>query len=199
MGNPYKIVDDFEKAVADFSGCKYGIAIDNCSNALFLCSKYLEVKNVLIPNRTYPSVPCSIIHAGGKVSFEDLEWSEKRFYQLKPYKIYDGAQLFRKDMHKTVDEDGFLCISFSATKSINIGKGGMILTNDEKASIWFKKARYCGRNNKPLMEDDFEILGWNMYMTPEQAARGLLLFSNPIFEKPMPQYPDLSNNIIYKN
>ena len=95
----------------------------------------------------------------------------------------------------------FMCISFSSTKPINIGKGGMILTDDEMAMKWFKKARYCGRNATPLMEDDFSMLGWNMYMTPEQAARGLLLMkdSNSLKKMPMPEYPDLSQFEIYKS
>ena len=95
--------------------------------------------------------------------------------------------------------DSYVCISFSATKPINIGKGGMILTNDEKAVEWFKQARYCGRHEKPLMEDSFEMLGWNMYMTPEQAARGILLMNDRGGIKPMPipEYPDLSKHKVY--
>ena len=76
----------------------------------------------------------------------------------------------------------------------------MILTDDENSVKWFKKARYCGRNAKPLMEDNFEMLGWNMYMTPEQAARGLLLMNEAEYthRKIMPEYPDLSKYWIYK-
>lgn len=91
-----------------------------------------------------------------------------------------------------------MCVSFSSTKPINIGKGGMILTDDERAAGWLRKARYCGRNEIPLMDDNFEMLGWNMYMTPEQAARGLLLFENYVPKKPkLPEYPNLSAFRIY--
>ena len=38
-----------------------------------------------IPKKTYLSVPMSIIHSGGKVEFEDLDWSG--IYQLKPYQF----------------------------------------------------------------------------------------------------------------
>ena len=206
----YQIVREFENAVANFAGSDFAVSVDSCTNAIFLCCKYLEVEGVILPCRTYPSVPCSVIHAGGSVSFRELEWRENGFYRLMPYPIYDAAHLMEEDMYRTKpsylcggDVDlyphAFMCVSFSATKPVNIGKGGMILTNDEKAVEWFRQARYCGRHEKPLMEDRFEILGWNMYMTPEQAARGLILMNDVEFLKPrpMPLYPDLSQYEIY--
>lgn len=211
MTNAYQVVRDFESAVAGFAGAKYGISVDNCSNALFLCCKYLNVEDVIVPKRTYPSVPCSIIHAGGHILFEDLDWRNDGFYRLQPYPIYDAAHLFKANMYKDCPytlcggdantyPHAYMCISFSATKPLNIGKGGMILTNDEKAMRWFKRARYCGRNEVPLMEDKLDMLGWNMYMTPEQAARGLLLMNdvNNLKQQPMPEYPDLSECEIYQ-
>lgn len=195
--NCYDIVKQFENAVSEYAGSKYGVAVDSCTNALFLCCKYLQVKNVTIPHRTYVSVPCSIIHAGGSVNFKEYEWLKERNYQLEPYPIYDAALMFEKNMYI---KDSYFCISFSATKKINIGKGGMILTNDVDAMNWFKQARYCGRHEAPLMQDNFEVLGWNMYMTPEQAARGLLLMSNIKNTNPLnPEYPDLRNFKIYEN
>lgn len=208
--NAYQVVRDFERRVADFAGCKFAVAVDNCTNALFLCCKYLKVENTLLPERTYPSVPCAVIHAGGQVSFQDIDWKEKGYYRLEPYPIYDAAHLFEKDMYKEkpyylcggdreLYPHAFMCISFSATKPINIGKGGMILTDDEEAIDWFKQARYCGRHERPLMDDKFEMLGWNMYMTPEQAARGLVLMNDidGLKRMPMPKYPDLSQYKIY--
>jgi dTDP-4-amino-4,6-dideoxygalactose transaminase len=192
---PYTIVSEFEKKIAEFAGSKYAVAVDSCTNALFLCCKYLKVNKITIPSKTYVSVPCAIIHAGGVVAFEDVNWSQK--YQLKPYPIYDAAGEFHKNMYV---ENSYFCISFSATKPINIGKGGMILTNDEQAKDWFKLARYMGRHEIPLKEDKIEVLGWNMYMTPEQAARGLLLLLSP---RKCPtvcsnNYPDISKFNIYK-
>lgn len=184
--------------MSEFAGSRFGVALDNCTNAIFLCCKYLQVKKVCIPSRTYPSVPCSIIHAGGRVSFRDEDWIQSGLYRLDPYPIYDAAHLMEKDMYISRCRGGFMCVSFSATKPINIGKGGMILTDDERAAGWLRKARYCGRNEIPLMDDNFEMLGWNMYMTPEQAARGLLLFENYVPKKPkLPEYPNLSAFRIY--
>ena len=48
----------------------------------------------------------------------------------------------------------------------------------KKAANWFKLARYEGRDNRVPHKDisDIEIIGWNYYMPPEQAARGIQLF-----------------------
>lgn len=196
--NPYEVVRNFEKEVANYAGSKFAVAVDSCTSAIFLCCKYLKVEKVKIPCKTYVSVPCSIINSGGSVEFCDLNWKEKGFYKLDPYPIYDAACLFNKNMYV---QDSFFCISFSSTKTINIGKGGMILTNDEKAVNWFKQARYCGRHEVPLAEDNFEVVGWNMYMTPEQAARGLLLMTNvkDFNEHKKSDYQDLSKYKIFTN
>ena len=51
-------------------------------------------------------------------------------------------------------------------------------TDDIDAANWFRLARYEGRNSRIPHNsiDDIEILGWNFYMPPEQAARGFVLF-----------------------
>ena len=71
----YKVTDEFEERLADYTGAKYAVALDNASNAIFLALMYEDVKNkeISIPCRTYPSVPCEIIHAGAKVKFEEME------------------------------------------------------------------------------------------------------------------------------
>lgn len=194
MENPYKVVKDFEKAMAGFVGSKHAIAVDSCTNALFLCCKYLKVSVVTIPAKTYVSVPCSIIHAGGKVKFDHAGWVGS--YQLKPYPIYDSACSLNSGQYVP---GTYQCISFSNNKPLNIGKGGMIFTDDDTADRWFRLARYEGRNEVPLLEDRIQMVGWNMYMTPEQAARGLALFSylksTNLVE---PTYPDLSLFDLYE-
>ncbi len=65
LHNPYKIVKMFEEEVAEYTGAPFAISIDSCTNALFLICKYLEVKEVTIPSKTYLSVPQSIIHGAG--------------------------------------------------------------------------------------------------------------------------------------
>lgn len=174
--DPWDVVEMFENEVAKFAGCKYGISVDNCTDGLFLCLKYLNYDGeITIPSRTYVSVPMTIINAGCKVKFEDIEWSG--IYQLNPTKVYDGATRWTDGMYEA--GDGFQVVSSQIKKRIPIGKGGMILTNNENAVNWFKMMRYEGRHNEIKYEkDDFGLIGYNMYMTPEDAARGLILMKH---------------------
>jgi dTDP-4-amino-4,6-dideoxygalactose transaminase len=190
----FDVVRQFEQTVANFAGSKYGVAVDTCTAALFLSCVYCKVQEVTIPKHTYVSVPCSIIQAGGSVKFEDLEWRGN--YQLKPYPIIDSALRFKRDMYI---KDTYYCVSFHYKKPLPIGRGGMILTDDEKAVDWLKQARFMGRHESPILEDRFEMLGWNMYMEPERAAKGLqlMLYLDKDGKEMTDIYPDLSKFPIY--
>lgn len=165
------VVRQFEKVIAEHCGAKYGVAVESCSAALFLCCLYLRVYEVTIPKKTYFSVPAGIVHAGGVPRYADIKW--RGAYQLKPYPIIDSAMRFKKDMYKKGD---FQCLSFQYSKHIPIGRGGMILTDNKKAAEWFRLMRNDGRREIQKEKDKVRFLGWNFYMTPEQAARGLSLF-----------------------
>ena len=166
-------VEIFENKMAEFVGSKYAIAVSSCTEALFLCLKCLGATvRITIPSHTYCSVPMSIIHAGCKVKFEDLKW--RGVYQLKPYPVYDGSLRFQKGMYI---KDSLFCISFQIKKRLPIGKGGMIFTDNPIYAYWLRAASFEGRHlGVPYDEDCLEMCGWNMYMTPEDAARGVLLF-----------------------
>jgi dTDP-4-amino-4,6-dideoxygalactose transaminase len=200
--NPFKIVQLFEEEIADYTGSKYAVSVDNCTNAIFLCCKYLNVGQVTIPSKTYLSVPQSIIHSGGEVIFDKTELTNNwtGIYQLKPYNIYDSAKRFTSNMYIP---NSFMCLSFHIKKHLKISKGGMILTDDIDAVNWFKKARYEGRSEKLYHEDDIDMLGWNMYMTPQQASHGLSLMQNIPRENPdlneNDGYRDLTEFTLFKN
>jgi dTDP-4-amino-4,6-dideoxygalactose transaminase len=204
----YKITEDFEKSLSDYTGAPYVITVDNQSNALFLSLMYENVKGeeITIPSRTYPSVPCEIIHAGAKVNFRKTKGKTlKGAYQLEPTKVWDSALRFTSNMYIPGTH---MCVSFTGPyKHFKLSKGGAILTDDHDAYLWFKRARYSGRRECSYHDDHFDMLGWNFYMMPELAARGLLLMSqfyDRITGKPIENedlelpYPDLSKFEIYK-
>jgi dTDP-4-amino-4,6-dideoxygalactose transaminase len=198
--NPYKIVKMFEEEVADYTGAPYAISVDSCTSALFLCCKYLEVTDVIIPSKTYLSVPQSIINSGGNVVFDPSTNDWRGVYQLKPYPIYDAAKRFTSDMYIP---NTFMCLSFHIKKHLKIGKGGMILTDNKEAVDWFRESRYEGRSEKLYHEDDIKNIGWNMYMTPQQASHGLSLMQN--YPQDMVDlgenngYRDLTDFTVFKN
>lgn len=202
----YKITEEFEKALADYTGAPYVVTVDNQSNALFLSLMYEKVQGqeITIPSRTYPSVPCEIIHAGAKVKFKPVKGKTiKGAYQLEGSNVWDAALSFTYGMYKP---ETHMCVSFTGPyKHFKLSKGGAILTDDHDAYLWFKRARYSGRRECSYHDDHFDMLGWNYYMMPELAARGLLLMNqfynldgtpkhNEDLELP---YPDLSKFKIY--
>ena len=175
----------FEETIADYTGAPYAVSVNSSTNALFLCCKYLEVETVTIPAQTYLSVPQSIIHAGGKIKFDEREW--QGIYQLEPYPIYDAAKRFTSGMYIP---ESFMTLSFHIKKHLKMGKGGMILTDNKEAVGWFKRARYEGRSAVKYHEDDISICGWNKYMTPQEAAHGLALIQNfPEHNEDLPEDP----------
>tara|TARA_X000001388_G_scaffold41000_1_gene28868 strand:- start:270 stop:977 length:708 start_codon:yes stop_codon:yes gene_type:complete len=193
--DPREVVTMFENKVAKFAGAEYGVAVDCCTHGLFLSLLFyrdvLKMVNefIEIPSYTYCSVPMQIRHAGYTPKFADYQWSGK--YQLKPFDIWDGAVRWTEGMY----EGGFHIVSFQLKKRIPIGRGGMILTDDPVAAEWFRKMTYDGRDlTIGYMEDDFQYLGYHYYMTPEDAARGIIL---------MDQIPkknlDSGNNTTYSD
>lgn len=224
--NAHKITAEFEKALCEYTGAPYAVAVDNCSNALFLALYYeihikqntqfaysvgsgIESPIIHIPRHTYPAVACEIIHAGGKVAFEDNEsygfekGKLKGMYSLNPTNVADCALTFTYNMYAYAP--GYhMCVSFTGPfKHLKLGKGGAILTDSEQAYRWLKKARFSGRSECSYHDDNFDdnpVIGWNFYMMPEIAARGLLLMSqfydihgNPKHNEDLElPYPDLS-------
>ena len=194
------LIDMFEEKVAKFAGSKYACSIDSCSNGLFLAMKYLDVKGTItIPKRTYVSPPMQIIHAGCKLKFEDREWSG--VYKLEPYNIWDGATRWTKRMY--VGNEAIQVVSFQLKKRVPIGRGGMILTDSKDAFEWFKYMSYDGRNlRKGYMVDDFALIGYHMYMTPEDAARGIIIMDSVPEENKdtgdSTTYSDLSEKEVFK-
>jgi dTDP-4-amino-4,6-dideoxygalactose transaminase len=210
MKNVYDITNEFEKRLADYTGASYVITVDNQSNALFLSLYYenyvkksITSEAITIPCRTYPSVPCEIIHAGLKVKFKSVKGKTiKGAYQLEGSNVWDSALSFTTNMYKP---NQHMCISFTGPyKHFKLSKGGAILTDDYEAYLWFKRARYSGRRECSYHDDNFDMLGWNFYMMPELAARGLLLM-NQFYNGEIPKhnedlempYPDLSKFPIY--
>ena len=203
----YKVTEEFEEELAKYTGAKFAVTVDNMSNGLFLALMYEKVqgKEISIPARTYPSVPCEIIHAGAKVKFKSVKGKTLTgAYQLEPTNVWDAALTFTADMYKPGTH---MCVSFTGPyKHFKLSKGGAILTDDLDAYHWFKRARYSGRRECSYHDDNLDMLGWNFYMMPELAARGLLLmnqFYNTDGSKKHNKdltlpYPDLSKFDIYK-
>ena len=177
-------VEFFEDIVAEYAGSRYAVAVDSCTNALFLSMMYYRATSssipkgniIEVPKRTYISLPMQAIHAGFSVEFVDGYWTGA--YRLNPLPVIDSAQRFTQNMYEHYD-DTLYCLSFHSKKILSIGRGGMILTNDIDARDWLRRTRYDGRSSlyyNDINNHTVPTLGWHMYMTPEEAVRGIEQF-----------------------
>lgn len=175
-----EVISIFENKVAEFSGAKYAVAVDSCTHAIELALRYQMYRREIeagtkvgLPLRTYVSIPMALTHLRLNVEFIDYRWHG--LYQIMGTRVFDSAVLWSKGMY--VGGSALQCLSFQIKKIIPIGRGGMVLTNDKEAADWIRLAAYDGRDlNTPYDSDKHvKFWGWHYYMTPEDAARGILL------------------------
>lgn len=200
--NPHQVTKDFEKAVAEYCGAPFAVAVNSCTNALFLCLMWYRSRGMLpdkieIPKRTYVSVPMQIMHAGAKPVFREELWTG--VYKLRPLAIWDAARRFTSGMYQPGQ---MMCTSHHWSKILGVQQGGMILTDDPLADRWLRRSRFDGRTEGVAPKDDtFDKPGWHCYLSPEVAAEGLVRLSFlPKHNADLTNdaYPDLSQAPIFK-
>jgi dTDP-4-amino-4,6-dideoxygalactose transaminase len=170
----WEIVDLFERKVADFFGAPYAIATDCCTHAIELSLRILNQPNVQldIPLHTYISIPMVMKKIQQPWRFVDLPWQDQ--YTLSPLPVIDAARVWQQNSYVP---GSLTCLSFQFKKHIPIGRGGMILTDNVEYYTRLQRMVRDGRDRKLLwIEDDITEIGYHYYMTPEDAARGILLF-----------------------
>ena len=201
--SPYQVTKDFEAALRGYCGAPYAVAVNSGTAALLLallwCKKterYWDTR-VMIPSRTYVSVPCAIRLAGFKVEFEKKEWIGA--YQLHPTAVWDCARRMTSGMYVAGQ---FQCVSFAAAKILGAEQGGAILHSDRDADAWFRRMRFDGRTEGvDPMEDTFDLIGMHCIMIPSVAATLLVrLHHLPKHNEDLPhyEYPDLSQHPAFK-
>ena len=194
----FDVVKEFEEKIAHFYGASYAIATDCCTHALELSLRYADAKKITIPKRTYISVPFLAIKLGIEFEWEDTNW--KGSYYLGNTNIIDAAVLWEEGSYVP---GTLMCLSFQFQKHLNIGRGGMILTDDAAAAETLKKMSYDGRvPEKPWREQDIDTVGYHYYMTPEMAQIGLDKLPAAISSTPrhwvLSDWPDISKMTVFQ-
>lgn len=184
----FKSIADFEQALAHYTGAPYAIMTDCCTHALELCFRYDQPSRVEFTAFTYLSVPMVLKRLGVEYDCIDEEWVGE--YHFRSSRIWDSARLLRPDMYRP----GMLqCLSFGHGKPLQIGRGGAILTDDERFYSKVIKQRYDGRdlNTSPWQDQQVFEIGYHYRPTPEEAERGLAMLGLHNEEPCVKMYPDL--------
>lgn len=191
--NNNDFVELFEHRLCEYTGAPYAVAVDRCTNAILLAMEYYGSKRhkVTLPTQTYLSVPMTLINYGYNVWLEPNDWTSS--YQIGRTNIYDYAVGFEKNMYTAGQVQ---CVSFQQKKRLAIGKGGAILLDDPVMYEKLKRMRHDGRDSaKTVWNDTGIIMGYHMYMSPDEAAKGILLL-NQLSERytvgSYKDYPDIS-------
>ena len=192
----FESVTNFEKEVAKFFGSPFAIAVDSCTHGIELALRYTGEKEILVPKRTYLSIPFLANKMGLDLFWKDEQWVD---YYYLTHNIIDAAVLWKKDSYIP---ETFMGLSFQFQKHLSLGRGGMLLTDNEEAAIQIKKMSYDGRlPNIPWRDQNIDTYGYHYYMTPETAENGLNKLPKAIETEPkqwvVTDWPDLTEMKIF--
>ena len=191
-----------EQKVAKFFGAPYGVAVDCCTHGVELCLRYVKAKQVESPHRTYPSIPFLARKLNIPLVWREEDWQD--YYQAGVGEsgevVYDAAVLWKENSYVP---DSFMSLSFQFQKHLSLGRGGMILTDNEEAAKQLRRMVHDGRKPFiPWREQNIDCEGYHYYMTPETAALGLQKLPEAINREPrqwvIEDWPDLRNMEIFK-
>lgn len=196
------VVEIFEKRVSEFAGSKHAISVDSCTHGIELSLRWLisigelsQRSTLFVPANTYISIFWTLKQMGFSVRFEEKEW--EGVYQIEGTRVYDSAVRWKRNMYI---KDSLQCVSFQIKKIIPIGRGGVILTDDDNAAKWLKLSSYDGRDLTTPYDQPGHVKmnGYHYYLPPEECARGIILMDKIKFQgdsASYKNYPDI-NQII---
>jgi perosamine synthetase len=207
--NEGAIVHEFEKTFTRYIGTKDAVAFFNGTvalHSLFVAYGIGSGDEVIVPSLTFVSTATSVLHAGAKPVFADID--ERTFTidvgdVLKKISSrtkaivavhYAGQSADMSNLLKIAKKKNIIVIedaaeahgavhmnkkvggwgdaamfSFTPTKSITTGEGGMVTTNDSKL---VKKLRLL-KNHGQDRQYHHALVGYNYRMTEMQGALGI--------------------------
>jgi dTDP-4-amino-4,6-dideoxygalactose transaminase len=194
----FQIVQDFEKEIAKFFGAPFAIAVDSCTHGIELALRYTNANKISVPKRTYISIPFLANKLNIELEWRDEEWLD--YYYLTD-NVIDAAVLWRENSYIP---DTIMGVSFQYQKHLSLGRGGIILLDNETDAIELKKMSYDGRMPViPWRDQNISTVGYHYYMTPETAKDGLDKLPEAIKNKPrqwvVSDWPDLTQMEVFKN
>jgi len=214
-------ITEFENKISEFIGTKFCVAFNSGTSALHSILMAYQIKDneVIVPSFTFIASANSILQAGGKPIFCDIE---ERTFGLDPIDVnehitsktkaimpvhYGGCPCNISEIKEIAEDNGLLVIedaaeslgskynnnmlgslgdaamfSFTPTKVISTGEGGVIVTDHKDV---YEKLLLFRSHGRLETEDyftstaymDYIALGYNFRMPSICAAQGLAQFA----------------------
>lgn len=195
------IVTEFENEISKFFNSPYAVAVDSCTHGIELCLRLTNTNKINVPVRTYLSIPMLSNKLGIKLEWRDEMWENYYTLNFENKRIIDAAVLWKKNSYIP---NTYMCLSFQFQKHLSLGRGGMILLDNEEDFIKLKKMSYDGRlPNIPWRDQNIDTMGYHYYMTPETAQMGLDKLTQAINSEPKKwkyeDWPDLTKMSVFMN
>ena len=196
----FNVVTEFENEIAKFFNSPFAIAVDSCTHGIELCLRYTNIKKISVPKNTYLSIPFLANKLNIDLEWRDEDWEDYYALNYENPRIIDSAVLWKEGSYIP---GTFMSLSFQYQKHLSLGRGGMILTDNEIAAVELKKMSYDGRlPNIPWRDQNIESIGYHYYMTPEVAQNGLNKLEDAKMNEPRKwkstDWPDLTQMNIFK-
>ena len=197
----FEKVTELEKKIGKFFGAPYVICLDSCTHGIELCLILQNIKTIVVPKRTYISVPFLANKLNIDLQWKDENWQDYYAVNKNSKPIYDAAVLWKKNSYLP---GSFMCLSFQFQKHLSLGRGGAILCDSKEDFIALKKMSYDGRlPDIPWREQNIKSYGYHYYMTPETAQLGLEKFEEATLKKPrkwvVSDWPDLTKMDVFNS
>tara|TARA_B100000989_G_scaffold188187_1_gene141672 strand:- start:18003 stop:18593 length:591 start_codon:yes stop_codon:yes gene_type:complete len=191
-------VEIFENKIAQFFGAPYAVAFDSCTHGIEACLYLTKAKKIIVPKRTYISIPFLSIKMNISLEWKDENWQD--YYYLTD-NIIDAAVLWKRN---SFIKGTFMSLSFQYQKHLSLGRGGAVLCSNIDEYEALKKLSYDGRlPNIPWRKQNIDSFGLHYYMTPETAQMGINKLGKAISSTPkkwtITDWPDLTLNIIFSD
>lgn len=176
------LIDQFEKAIAEFAGSTYCIAVSNGTMAdavaVAALKEYMGVKRAIVPALTFIAQPNSVLYNNMRVDFVDvnedwtIDFSDVPYVLLKDSLIFGtdlmGRMLLSSDSIDIEDAceafgsryDGKAAgtfglmgtFSFFPSHTISTGEGGAIVTDIKELDKLCRSIRAHGTGSSDPME-----------------------------------------------
>ena len=197
----FEIVGKFESLVSEYFHAPYAVAVDCCTHGIELCLRLKGYKSITVPTHTYLSIPM----LASKLNIE-LKWKKEKwvdYYYIDDTNIIDAAVLWRENSYIP---GTFMVLSFQFKKHLNLGRGGLILTDSFEDANQLRRMSYDGRDVTSNLGWDLQNIyniGYHYYMTPEVAFKGIEKFYEVKDQKvknwSWKNYPDISKQLVFSN
>ena len=175
----FQVIADFEKEIAKFFGAPHAVAVDCCTHGLELCLRLKGIEKINVPRHTYLSVPMLASKLNIGMEWTDEKWQD--YYYLAD-NIIDAAVLWKENSYVP---GTYMSVSFQFRKHLSLGRGGIILFDNEEDFDTLKRMSYDGRSpDLPWAQQNIKTIGYHYYMTPETAELGLQKLPEAIKREP---------------